>query len=321
MPFHFIFYSDTHLGFDFPVTQKSKYIRRGIDFFNNFHKIYDYALKNNIDTLVHGGDLFYRSKVPKKLVNHVYMILHEYAAKGLKTYIVPGNHERARLPGSLLIQDKNLFIFKHPESYIIDTSVGSVCLAGFPFERGDIRSNFKALVKSTQWQKHKADYNFLCLHQAIDGATVGPSNYMFRNRDDVVDINDIPAEFDLVLCGHIHRRQILLSEKGTPVIFAGSIERTSFAERGEPKGFYDITLHPEINRPKIKFIKLPARPMFILNQADKSDTSMLISQMKKIPANAIVRIKLEGNINLEKIRNSCPESMIISVRIPQNYKN
>jgi len=316
MPLRFIFYSDTHLGFDFPLTKRSRRIRRGIDFFNNFHKIYQYARENGITTLIHGGDLFYRSRIPNKLVNHVYLILHEYAAEGFQTIIVPGNHERAKLPESLLVQDKNLFIFKKPDSYTVNISNKLICFCGFPFTSGNVRSEFRQLVEDTNWRKKRADINILCLHQAVDGATVGPSNYTFRNRENVIDINDIPDGFNMVLSGHIHRRQILRTRIGVPVIYSGSIERTSFAERNEPKGFYDITISSDSIQPRIKFIELPTRPMIILNQNHSMKKSEILKHLQAIPQNAIVRLKMGNDFTLNEIRAECPDSMIFSVRVP-----
>ncbi len=318
MSFRFIFYSDTHLGFDFPLTRKSKRVRRGIDFFDNFHRIYQYALDNNINTLVHGGDLFYRSKIPDKLVNHVYLILHEYAARGVKTYIVPGNHERSRLPASLIMQDPNICVFTKPQNYVIESPLGRICFCGFPFETGDIRSKFNDLISATNWKNADADLNILCLHQAIDGASVGPKNYIFRNQPDVIDINDISAEFALVLCGHIHRRQILNSQKGTPVVFAGSVERTSFAEKEEPKGFYDINFKSISGPPGISFIKLPTRPMIDINANSSFTEGGLYESFRervaKLPSNAIIRIDLDDTISIDELRKLIPDSIILYQR-------
>jgi DNA repair exonuclease SbcCD nuclease subunit len=170
-------------------------------------------------------------------------------------------------------------------------------------------------VEETNWRKKRANINILCLHQAIDGATVGPSNYTFRNREEVIDIDDIPDGINLVLSGHIHRRQILRTRTGIPVIYSGSIERTSFAERDEPKGFYDITVASDSAQPRIKFIELPTRPMIILNQNNSMKKSEILKHLQTIPQNAIVRLQMGNNLTLNEIRAECPESMIFSVRV------
>ena len=50
-----------------------------------------------------------------------------------------------------------------------------------------------------------------------------------------------------MLSGHIHRHQVLRSDLrgrplAAPVVYAGSVERTSFAERDEVKGFVTLAL-------------------------------------------------------------------------------
>ena len=60
--------ADTHLGFDHPVRPSTSKPRRGEDFFNNFKLVLKYAEQNEIDLVLHGGDFFFRSKVPQKIV-------------------------------------------------------------------------------------------------------------------------------------------------------------------------------------------------------------------------------------------------------------
>ena len=50
-----------------------------------------------------------------------------------------------------------------------------------------------------------------------------------------------------MLCGHVHRHQVLRVDLQSrplpaPVVYAGSVERTSFAERDEVKGFVMATV-------------------------------------------------------------------------------
>ena len=63
-----LFLSDTHLGFDLPFNPRVKRARRGADFFKNIDLALSPALNRKVDCVVHGGDLFYRSKIPQQLV-------------------------------------------------------------------------------------------------------------------------------------------------------------------------------------------------------------------------------------------------------------
>jgi len=64
-------------------------------------------------------------------------------------------------------------------------------------------------------------------------------------------------DWDYVALGHIHRHQSL--SKKTPVIYAGAIERVTWAERNEPKGF--VTVEVDVGRAEWSFHNSHARSM------------------------------------------------------------
>ncbi|MEW5853264.1 MAG: DNA repair exonuclease [Myxococcota bacterium] len=254
-----VFTADTHLGLDQPARVQAPH-RRGPDFFANFDRVLDYAVTHRADLVLHGGDLFYRSRVPPRIVDMVYRRLGEFAAHGIPMGIIAGNHERSALPPSLFLQHPNIHVFHRPSTHVFPTRNGRVAVTGIPFVR-DVRG-LPTLTASLR-PEEAVDVRLLLLHQAIEGATVGPANYTFRAGDDVIPRSALPDGFHAYLSGHIHRRQVLwrvdAAGKRIPIIYPGSIERTSFAEREETKGFIVLTLGPEGGN--IHFEPLPARPM------------------------------------------------------------
>ena len=97
---------------------------------------------------------------------------------------------------------------------------------------------------------------------------MGPADFVFRGGDDVVRGRDVPSGFAALLSGHIHRSQALVTDLSgrrlaAPVLYAGSTERTSFAERHEPKGFLVLEVAPggDGGRVTWEFRDLAARPM------------------------------------------------------------
>ena len=64
-PMRVLFVSDTHLGFDLPARPRVDRRRRGPDFFACFERALEPALRGEADVVVHGGDLLYRSRVPR----------------------------------------------------------------------------------------------------------------------------------------------------------------------------------------------------------------------------------------------------------------
>ena len=328
--------ADTHLGFDLPFKPRVKRRRRGPDFFDNLERALEPAKKGLVDLIVHGGDIFFRSRIPGKLLEMVFSRLHRVADTGVPIYLVPGNHERSAIPYRLLAEHPNIHIFDEPTCFLFRKGSFALGLAGFPSVRHNIRNNFPGLLEKTEWQNSDADSYFLCFHQSVDGATTGPHNYTFRYSDDVIDVHDIPADFSGVITGHMHRQQVIQEDLkkrllSFPIFYPGSIERTSFAEKDEKKGYLIIDVCTKGNRRgKIdswNFHELPARPMVSLTlDPEFSELEEIMTRIKRsiasIPQDAIVRIDLfglpgpdlAGKITASALRSLVPETMNIDVR-------
>ena len=308
--------ADTHLGFDLPFRPRIQRRRRGPDFFTNFRRALWPALHAEVDAVVHGGDLLYRSKVPSRLVEMALEPLRQVADTGIPIYLVPGNHERSAIPHGHLAAHPNIHLFDHPQTFILETEKGSLALAGFPFVRSAIRGEFLYRVAQTGWQHVKADTYVLCIHQSVDGATVGPAGFTFRYSPDVIRATDIPHGFSAVLAGHIHRFQVLTRDlKGrslnAPVFYPGSIERTSFAERNEKKGYLILefeTQGPSADKlQRWTFQELPARPMTRIQMhatgiGGKQIRSRIQSRLFEIAEDSVVQIKVHGHLSEEALR-------------------
>ncbi len=308
--------ADTHLGFDLPFRPRIQRRRRGPDFFANFRQALLPALHAEVDAVVHGGDLLYRSKVPLRLVEMAFEPLRQVADAGIPVYLVPGNHERSAIPHGHLAVHPNIYLFDHPRTFRLETQKGSLALAGFPFVRSGIRREFLGRVAQTGWQHVKADTHVLCIHQSVDGASVGPAGFTFRYAPDVVRAADIPCGFSAVVAGHIHRFQVLTRDlKGrslnAPVFYPGSIERTSFAERNEKKGY--VTLEFETQGPAAaklqhwNFHKLPARHMIQMQMQatgmnGRQIQSWIQSRLFDIPPDSVLQIKVHGTVSEEALR-------------------
>ena len=133
-----------------------------------------------------------------------------------------------------------------------------------------MRQAFPALLAATGYPRLEADVRVLCVHQCIEGAVCGPPpGFTFREGEEVVRTDDLPDDVAVVLSGHIHRHQVLRADLrgrplAAPVVYAGSVERTSFAERDDVKGFVTLALGAGGRGGRLlecAFHPLPARPM------------------------------------------------------------
>ena len=300
-PIRVVFFADTHLGLDYPVRPRVHRRRRGQDFFDNFERVLDYVASTRPDLVVHGGDLFFRSNVPQTIADKAFDALWRFAQTGVPILIVPGNHERSKLPTSIWLAHPNIHVFDIPKTYQVAVSGTSIGVSGFPFVRHDVRRRFKEVLAETGWEESSPGFKLLCMHQFVERAQVGPSDYTFRSGADVVRMPDIPTDFVAVLAGHVHRTQVLRRKMGNDelqVIYPGSIERASFAEKDEPKGFYDIRIdHPPAGAgwvTELEFHELPARPMVDLEIGAEVQASglrgYLLDRIAKMDKNAVVRL-------------------------------
>jgi exonuclease SbcD len=306
-----LFLADTHLGFDLPFHPRVEKTRRGPDFFSNFQRALQPALDGQADMVIHGGDLFYRSRIPPTLVEMAMAPLVAVAERGVPVFLVPGNHERSRIPLHLWTLHPLLHIFDRPRTFALRLGNGdgpTLALSGFPAIRGSARQLFAEKVEETGWRHAAADARLLCIHEVVEGAQVGDTNYTFRSGPQVIRGDDVPGGFAAALSGHIHRAQVLRRDLegrplAAPVVYPGAIERTAFAERLEAKGY--VQLEVDLDGPArgqvsaLKFVRLPTRPMIhLVLDVDALDQESLQSDVRArlagLEANAIVRIRLRG---------------------------
>ncbi len=290
--------------------------------------------------MVHGGDVLFRSKVRPQLVQMAFEPLMRVADSGVPVVVVPGNHERSAIPYPLLATHPGVHILSAPRTVHLEIRGLRVAAAGFPFERRDVRGRFGELLGATGWREKPADVRLLCLHQTMAGAKVGPVGYTFRRGDVVVRGRDLPAGFAAVLAGHIHRHQVLTADLrgrplAAPVFYPGSIERTSVAERHEPKGYIILEIAPDEARggrlEGWAFHQLPARPMIDVDLDPAGlDRRRLASVLRRsladLDPDAVVRVRLAGPPEPEarealragSVRDLAPPAMTVSVQWPRS---
>lgn len=304
--------ADSHLGFDLPVQPRIARRRRGHDFLANYARALEPALGGDVDLVVHAGDVFDRSSVVPTLAYQAFEPLRRIADRGVPVLVVPGNHERSRLPHLRFAQHPNLFVFKEPQTHLFTVRGTRVALSGFPYERNDVRRRFPALLDATGWQAVDADVRVLCVHHCVEGATVGPADYTFTTAPDVIRVRDVPAGFAAVLSGHIHRHQVLTMDLSrrpidTPVLYPGSIERTALAEIGERKGCMLVSVGGGNPRVRWEFRELPARPMsrHELDATGSSPAALMEAVLgiaRAAPEDAVLWIRLDGAVTDEQLR-------------------
>jgi DNA repair exonuclease SbcCD nuclease subunit len=331
-----LFLADTHLGFDLPTRPRIERRRRGQDFLANYATALQPAMDGAVDLVVHGGDVFNRSRPPTSVVWQAFDPLVRVADRGIPVFVVPGNHERGRIPQMRFARHPNIHLFDRPRTFRLDVCGVKLAIAGFPSERDGVRTSFGELVDQTRWKAPTADARLLCMHQCVEGATVGPNDYMFTTASDVIRARDIPAGFTAVLSGHIHRHQVLTADRSgrpfaAPVLYPGSIERTSSAEAAEAKGYMTVELDCAGPSPQAswQFHPLPARQLVrrdvhVEGTAEAAALEAMIrGVIGEVPADAVLTIRIVGSLTeagrrvlaAANLRRLAPASMNLELRL------
>ena len=139
--------------------------------------------------------------------------------------------------------------------------------------------------------------------------------------------------------GHIHRFQVLTKDLrgrplSSPIFYPGAIERTSFAEKDEKKGYLTLDIETQGSRAgrlaQWKFHELYARPMVqlevhpeMMNAAELE--AWIKNSLAELPPDSIVKLKIHGVITDETmqvlsaptLRSLAPHSMNISAAFPK----
>jgi DNA repair exonuclease SbcCD nuclease subunit len=210
---------------------------------------------------------------------------------------VRGNHERGQIPYPLLAMHDGLHVFDRPRTVVLDAGGVRVAFIGFPYTH-DIRRRFPQVLAAATRDNTRADVRVLCIHHCVEGATCGPGNFTFRFGADVIRSADLPTDVAVTLSGHIHRHQVLRPLAKPPVIYSGSVERTSFAEAPETKGFVVLQL-TQSDLGSFEFRPLPARPMVARTVHFDDRGSMeaherVAAAIESTPHDAVVQLRVTG---------------------------
>ena len=319
----FVHTADTHLGYEItkiaPFHPKGRK-KRAETIFDNFVTIVNHAIEIEADLFIHSGDLFNKYYIPREILDDLIQPILNLTEAGISVLVIPGNHERSQFPFDLFHGSKKVFVFDRPKSVCLTINGYSVGIAGFPFIREDSKRTFLKALEETEYEDLRSDFNILVTHQAFDQAIVGPVDFTFRaGRRDTVSRHTVPLDFEYIAAGHIHRYQILTHplKPGLNFVYPGSIQRISFAEMNEEKGF--VVGEVLNNRIETHFIPLPVYDMEIvpieaagLNSGDCVEA--IRSQFWRFAEDMVIRFNLTGgkkamdypDIDFQRLRAEMP---------------
>ena len=159
-PLRLLLFGDTHLGLSARTGSREHY-------FDSYERALQPAFRGEVDLVVHGGDVFYRSRIKPGLVLSAFEPLKRIADSGIPVIVVPGNHERSAIPFPLLAAHPGIHIFDRARTFVLNIRGMTVAVAGFPNDRDRIRDLCPVLLHRTDWRTLPADVRLLVMSTRI----------------------------------------------------------------------------------------------------------------------------------------------------------
>ncbi len=236
--------TDTHLGIRRRFLGSPPGWCRADDAHRAMELALEPALRQEVDLVVHSGDVFDRSSPPRRDVHRAGELLREVARR-VPVILLAGNHDRRGIRRWL--PQPGLQVFDAAERVV----VAGIALAVVPFARQP--------EVWAQRARHAVGpgVDLLVAHQAFDGSRVPGLTFRVGRQRDTIGEQHLPRGVSHILCGHIHPRQRLVVG-GAAVVHPGSTERTSWSEAGQSKGTALWELGRQVT---VRFQDLPTRPM------------------------------------------------------------
>ncbi|RDD52294.1 DNA repair exonuclease [Nanoarchaeota archaeon NZ13-N] len=302
----FIHVADTHLGCEVPVTYRE--IRKR-DFLEAFKKVVDFAVKENVDFIIHSGDFlddYFR--ISSRYILDILDILFKLKEKGIPFIFIKGNHDnKGQKQNTVEILKKLGLIIEANERepivikdfYIYGISEPSN-LSG-----DELKFIYEKILK--EMKVDKTGYSILLFHGV---SNVVPEGLLekYSKEPRIIGQDKFP-DVDFYAFGHFHNSFITkIDEK----IFSlpGSTERTEISpiEEKFEKGFFYF------EDSNYKFIPTGARKVSIIEKhiEKEGDINELYEEVYKKSKESLIKVRVRYRRDLyDSIRRSI-DSLISS---------
>lgn len=314
--------SDIHLGSSFshgkinPITGLNTRLE---DFARSLTACMDYALENDVDLVLFGGDAFPDSTPPPYVQSAFASQFRRLAEANIPTVLLVGNHDQhtqgqggASLSIYHTLGVPNFIVGERLDTYTISTKSGQIQVITLPWLTPSVlltkaETEKLSMDKINQLLIEKIEValegeiralnpelpTILLAHLMAENASLGAERFLAVGKGFQIPLSMLKrSEFDYVALGHVHKHQNLNKENNPPVVYPGSIERVDFSEEKEEKGFVTIDLEPKFKA--WKFHPLPTRPFITIEvdvtQCDRPEQSLESAIAQQDIKDAVVRL-------------------------------
>ena len=243
--------ADTHLGYrQYGLYEREK------DFYEVFDKVIDKIIEENVDFVIHSGDLFETARPSPMALLTFQKGLLKLKGAGIPMYAIAGNHDVVMRKGSIPPH----VIFKKLGLKVISTinptyMHGDIFIAGLPYYPASHGKILKSKLDELSKKANRHEKSILVLHQGID-------QYFSMNYE--LELGEIPDNFNYYALGHIHKYVNDAYGKGR-LVYPGSGEIWKTSEipdyKKNGKGF--VVVDFDGTKPVVKRVKVDIPREFI----------------------------------------------------------
>ena len=302
--------SDLHLDKSFNISNLNRAQERKQDIDRNFAAAVEYALKNKPDLFLVAGDIFDRPLPGNSARVFITEMMKKLKEANIRVFMIGGNHDVPRFGSQYLAIDVLrsaglATVFSKSdimEKQILEIDGKRVCISG--------KSYYSKFESQNPLQDCPipldGQYNLLMLHGSLQGLNVVSSipEIAFQNP---FRPSDIAPGLNYLALGHFHN-YFERDHNGCKIVNPGSVEKLSWAEMTDEKGFVWTELHD--STASVEFIKVQTRKMeqseFDLSDAASSGLNLndqIISHLRSFSdPDKIVRLDLKGQLKPEQYR-------------------
>ena len=258
--------SDIHLGELTGPVEAGENLRMQ-DTINCMNHVAGQAREEQVDAILIAGDLFHKSKLWADQMLKEIAVAADWLrelARTAPTVLMFGtrNHDNMEAFENLrAMRIPNLHIITTPQIITLQTYSGPLQVAAVPgFDKGYFRARYPGMAAEEEnavcsqmlgdivlglgAQVDTSTPSVLMSHYTVVGCQLDNGEHVFMQNEVVLPKEALAASpFDLVCLGHIHRHQEVRG-CGRPTFYSGSINRLSFNEEGQFKGFFIHNIEP-----------------------------------------------------------------------------
>jgi DNA repair exonuclease SbcCD nuclease subunit len=315
--------ADSHLGYSaYRKVTEEGINQREIDVYRAFTQCIDYAVKTKPDLVLHAGDLFDSVRPTNRAITVALQQILRLSEENIPFVVISGNHETPKLK-----ETGNIFtIFEHLdqvypiysnryETVSFETKESKITVHAIP--QCQTPKEFDENLKKITIEKN-VDFNVLMAH----GAVAGIKEFKMNEFNELfIPVKNLRSDFDYIALGHYHTHTKLQDN----AFYAGSLERLTFTEAPDQKGFLEIDLGQKL---KHRFIPVIVRPMIDVPPLECSTLSIeeILKKIKETirsiePKEKIIRIRLDNlpshvhrGLDFHQIRELCKGAVHFEIK-------